>query len=141
RNADLGADLLDLLLLGGARDFDVGLHFGHDGFPLDWAVEGRGSMICACSKRRPDARACSNPVAVAASTFMQISFLQRKTIAVADRPSRRLWPLVVGPYRSQSDCRSAVSKQPCNARKATEATPQIRHRPTVGSRAIGSGHC
>ena len=34
RDADLGADLLDLLFLGGARDLDVGLHFGHDDFPL-----------------------------------------------------------------------------------------------------------
>ena len=29
RDADLGADLLDRLLLGRARDFDVGLEFGH----------------------------------------------------------------------------------------------------------------
>ncbi|GAA2842231.1 hypothetical protein GCM10010836_39970 [Aminobacter aminovorans] len=31
RNADLGADLLDLLLLRRAGDLDVGLEFGHDG--------------------------------------------------------------------------------------------------------------
>ena len=33
RDAELGADLHDRLLLGGARDLDVGLHFGHDGSP------------------------------------------------------------------------------------------------------------
>jgi len=75
RDADLGADLLDLFLLGGARDLDVGLHFGHDGFPLDWAVEGTVLINCACLERRTGAGTFSNPVAAAASTFMQLCFL------------------------------------------------------------------
>ena len=33
RDAELGADLHDRLLLRRARDLDVGFHFGHDGVP------------------------------------------------------------------------------------------------------------
>jgi hypothetical protein len=48
-NADFLADRLDLFLVGGARDLDVGLHFGHGGFPLDWTVEGTGLISVVAS--------------------------------------------------------------------------------------------
>ena len=54
-DAELGADLHDRLLLGGARDLDVGLHFGHDGSPDGCGDRNVAVRADGCCRRLPGA--------------------------------------------------------------------------------------
>src|SRR5690606_37831948 len=90
RDAELGADLHDRLLLRRAGDLDVGFHFGHD-VPSDWAVATVSTLPVAGERPGEAARKIawrSKRSATAWSTSMQNCFLIRNS-EIAPAPFRR----------------------------------------------------